>query len=194
MMASLRGGVVLACFAGALVAPAVSRAGPREDVNAAIDKFLAVRSFHADMATTGANPASSQLDFVAPGRYRMRAAGSDEQIVIGDTMFMQVAGRLAPMPMPEGTLSQWRDPARLADGAADMTVTALGDEPVDGRPARKFLIDQAIPKPATLTLWIGNDGYPLQVVARGDARGQGVTTTIHYSRFNDPAIRIDAPK
>src|SRR5687768_1757313 len=85
----------------------VSWAGPREDVNASIDKFLAARSFHADMVSSGPKPVNHQLDFVAPGRYRMRMTGMGEQYIIGDTMFLSVPGNGGPVrtlkvPMPKG--------------------------------------------------------------------------------------------
>lgn len=193
MKASLRYRVVLTIWGAALLAPA-SWAGPREDVNAAIDKFLAARSFHADLAVIGSPHLSQQIDFVAPGRYRMRRAGMGDQIIIGDMMFLNMAGKSRPMPMPDGTLSQWRDPARLAENAADMTVTALGDEVVAGTPTKKYQVDHTQPQPSTLTLWVDGSGYPLQIISTGEAQGQIVTTLIRYSRFNDPTIRIDAPK
>lgn len=197
-----RGGVLATWVAAALALLAsVSWAGPREDVNASIDKFLAARSFHADMTMTGAKPTSHQIDFVAPGRYRMRMAVGGDQIIIGDTMFVsiQTVGNVGPdkrvqVPMPEGTLAQWRDPARLAENAADMSVTALGDETVGGKPAKKYRVDHTQPQPSTLTLWVDHDGYPLQIVSSADAQDPDVTTTIRYSRFNDPALRIDPPK
>ncbi|MGH8076226.1 MAG: LolA family protein [Lysobacter sp.] len=177
----------------------VSWAGPREDVNASIDKFLAARSFHAEMTMSGPRPMSHQLDFVAPGRYRMRMPGMGEQYIIGDTMFLSIAGKSGPgktlkVPMPKGTLSQWRDPARLAENAAGMSVSALGEESVGGAHAKKYRVVHTKPQPSVMTLWVGRDGYPLQIITSGNAQGKSVTTTIRYSRFNDPTIRVDPPK
>lgn len=194
MKRTLRCGIVLA----ALLA-SVAGAGPREEVNAAIDKFLAARSFHASMTMSGARPMSHLLDFVAPGRYRMRMPGMGDQTIIGDTMFLNIAGNGGPaktlkVPMPKGTLSQWRDPARLADNAAGMSVTALGEVLVGGAPAKKYRVVHSKPQPSTMTLWVGRDGYPLQIVSSGQAEGQNVTTTIRYSRFNDPSIKVPVPQ
>lgn len=176
----------------------VSWAGPREDVNASIDKFLAARSFHASMTMTGPRRMSHQVDFVAPGRYRMRMAGMGDQYIIGDILYVSVpgngAGKAMKMSMPKGTLSQWRDPARLAENAAGMSVTALGEEAIGDAPTRKYRVDHTKPQPSTLTLWIGRDGYPLQIVSSGSEQEQQVTSTIRYSRFNDTTIRVDAPK
>lgn len=194
MKATLRCGVVLAA-----VLASVAWAGPREDVNAAIDKFIAARSFHASMTTSGPQSMSQQLEFVAPGRYRMRTAGMDDQTIIGDTMFLNSPppggpGKRIIVPVPEGTLSRWRDPAGLTQDDDGMSVTALGDEPVGGVPAKKYRVDHARPQPSTLTLWIGGDGYPLQIVSNAEVQGQPVTTTIRYSRFNDPTLRVDPPQ
>ena len=43
------------------------------------------------------------------------------------------------------------------------------------------------------TIWVGTDGYPLRIDVKGDAGGGATSTTIRYSRFNDPSIRIDPP-
>ncbi|MFD0738809.1 outer membrane lipoprotein carrier protein LolA [Lysobacter koreensis] len=192
MKASMRGIVLAACFA-AWLAP-TAWAGPREDVNAAIDQFLAARSFHADILITGAVTQRRRLEFVAPGRYRMRGEDAAEQVVIGDVLFVAVDGKPSATAITDDTLLQWRDPVRLAQNAADMTVTALGEETLGEQPARKFRIDHPPPQAGMVTLWIGTDGYPLQVASDGELQGQAVTTTIRYSRYNDPAIRIDPPR
>ena len=43
-------------------------------------------------------------------------------------------------------------------------------------------------------MWVGGDGYPLQIRVTGNLNGQASTTTIRYSRINDPTIRIDPPQ
>jgi hypothetical protein len=43
-------------------------------------------------------------------------------------------------------------------------------------------------------MWIGGNGYPVQFRVDGKAQGQATTTTIRYSRFNDPKIRVSAPE
>ena len=75
-----------------------------------------------------------------------------------------------------------------------MSVTALGEEAIGDAPTRKYRVDHTKPQPSTLTLWIGRDGYPLQIVSSGSEQEQPVTSTIRYSRFNDTTIRVDAPK
>lgn len=178
----------------AALLPAVAWAGPREDVMASIDKFTAARSWHATMEhVSPGKRMRNEMDFAAPDRYRLRVDGVGEQVLVGDTVYMHVQGRSMKLPMPKGTLTRWREPARMAENLESMTVTALGAETVDGEPARKYRLDYSKPRPTSMTLWIGANGYPVQALTSGSASGEKVTTTIRYSRFNDPSIRIAAP-
>lgn len=159
-------------------------------------KFLAVRSYHAAMQFEGGPGGAMghhEIDFVAPDRYRMQMP-MGTQVIIGDTMYMAMKGRTMKMPMPEGTLSQWRDPARLAEFEPGMTVQAQGSDTVDGVPARKYLVHHAQPQPVDVVMWVGNDGLPLQMQVTSIAQAQKLTSTTRYSRFDDPTIRIDPPK
>ena len=135
-------------------------------------------------------PIDNAVDFVAPDRYRMEAAGRGVQVIIGDTMYLDINGRAMQVPLPEGTITQWRDPAKLADAQTEMQVDAHGSDAVDGQPAKEYLVRVAKPKPAEITLWIGDGGLPLQIVSHNPL-GQA---TIRYSRFDDPAIVIEPPK
>src|SRR5690606_31027386 len=148
-------------------------ADPRAEVEAAMRKFIAARSYHASMHVDGGADGSmtNELDFVAPDRYRLVMPRLGTQVIIGDTMYMQVQGQSMKMPLPEGTLGQWRDPARLEADRAGTAVRALGREAVDGTPARKYLVHHAKPEPVDVTMWIGDDDLPLQIQVAGTAQG-----------------------
>lgn len=45
-----------------------------------------------------------------------------------------------------------------------------------------------------MTLWVGGNGYPLRIVASTRIQDKPMVTTIVYSRYNDPALRVDVPK
>jgi hypothetical protein len=158
----------------------------------AMRKFAGVRSYHASMRLEGGprGPMTNELDFVAPDRYRMEMAGRGSQVIIGNTMYLDIDGRSMQVPLPEGTITQWRDPARLADAEANMTVDDQGSDSVDGQSATKYVVHVAKPKPGEITMWIGDGGLPLQIVSH-NPMGQA---TIRYSRFDDPALSIEAPK
>lgn len=182
------------CFAiSALLASAAAHAGPKEELMAAMDRFMQARSYHVEMTHSGAQAMNTSADFAAPDRFRMRMP-MGTQYIIGDTMYMDMQGRSMKMPMPEGTMTQWRDPANLAKYEKTMTVRALGDDIVGGKPAKKYEMANTQPQPSTSTMWIGADGYPLQIQVHNSAQGKTATTTIRYSRFNDPTIKVDPPK
>ena len=174
------------------VAAVVPALDARAQVAAAMHRFWDLRSYHADMHLQGGprGPTDNAIDFVAPDRYRMQVAGRGTQVIVGDTMYLDVNGRSMQVQLPEGTLTQWRDPARLADAEADMRVDAQGADAVDGQPAKKYLVHVAKPKPAEITLWIGKAGLPLQIVSH-NPMGR---VTVRYSRFDDPSLSIEAPK
>jgi hypothetical protein len=171
-------------------------ASPKDALKASMDKFLAVRSYHASMEFSG-GPGGAKghhdIDFVAPDRYRM-VMPMGTQIVIGDTMYMHVQGRTMKVPMPKGTLSQWRDPARLADAEAGMTVQAQGSDTLDGLATTKYLVHHEKPQPIDVTMWINGDDLPVQIQVNSVLNGKAVTSTTRYSRFDDPTIKVDPPQ
>src|SRR3546814_10703885 len=117
------------------------------------------------------------------------------QVIFGNPMYMQVNGQSIRTDVPAGSLDQWRDPARLDDPARKTQVQALGREALDGQSARKFLVrsQQAGMPAADITMWIGPDDLPLQVRVASTS-GDATTSTIRYSRFNDPSIEITPPQ
>ena len=166
---------------------------PLEEVEASTALFLKARSYHAVMSTEGAQGMNNEIDFVAPDRFRMKMP-MGTQVIIGDTMYMQVDGRSMKMPMPKGTLTRMRDPLRSKQTREDMSVEGLGSDRVDGQSTKKYRVRHSKPAPGEFTLWIGSNGLPLQFVQQGEAQGKPYTMTMRYSRFNDPTITIDAPQ
>lgn len=178
-----------------LAAAGTAWAGPKEDLKAVSVKFLALRSYHVVMENSDKRVPKTEMDFVAPDRYRMQMGSMGTQIVIGDTMYMHIDGRSMRIPMPKGTMTQWRETDRAMREVDKAQVEALGSEVVNGKPAKKYRMTQSSGGTPTSTLmWVGADGYPVRIETTGKAGGRTSTTTITYSRFNDPSIRIDAPK
>lgn len=168
---------------------------PKEVVQGAMRRFATLKSYHARMQLDGGAQGSmtNSIDFVAPDRFRMTMPELGTQTIIGDTMYMSVGGRSMKVPLPAGTLSKWRDPAKLEANAATMTVQAQGSDDIDGIAARKYLVHNTTPQPSDVTMWIGPDDLPLQIRVSASAKGQDTTTTIRYSRFDDAALQIDPP-
>ncbi|MCY7354667.1 MAG: hypothetical protein LH470_06250 [Lysobacter sp.] len=170
-----------------------AHAGAKDEIKAAINKFSKAKSYHVSMRHSDKQGPATEADFAAPDRIRMKMP-MGTQVIIGDTMYMQMGGKTMKVPMPKGTLTQWRDPANIAKYEATMTVKALGIELVDGKPAKKYRVSNTQPQPNTSTMWIGGNGYPLQIKVDSKVLDKVVGTTIRYSRFNDPTIRINPPK
>ena len=171
-------------------------ASPKDALKASMDKFLAVRSYHASMEFSGGPGAARghhDIDFVAPDRYRM-VMPMGTQFIIGDTMYMHVQGRSMKVPMPKGTLSQWRDPARLAEAEEGMTVQAQGSDTLDGMATKKYLVHHEKPQPVDVTMWINGDDLPVQIQVNSVLNGKPVTSTTRYSHFDDPTIKVDPPQ
>ena len=173
---------------------AINPLSARDEMSKALDAFLTVRSFHAQMTTsTSKGDMTMDMDFAAPDRFRMKTP-MGTQYVIGDTMYMTMNGRTMKMALPKGQITNYRDPAQLEANKATMTVEALGNDTVDGQRARKFLIRNTQPRPSESTIWISGEGYPLKMEIDGSEGNQSVRMTVRYSRFNDPSIRIDPPQ
>lgn len=176
-----------------LFAAAAAWAGAKEDMKALSVKFLALRSYHVTMENSDKRVPKMEVDFVAPNRYRMQMP-MGTQYVIGDTMYMTIDGRTMRVPMPKGTVTHWRETDRAFREMDQMQIEALGTEAANGKPAKKYRMTKAGQTPTSSLIWVGMDGYPVKIQTTGTAGKRTSTVTIHYSRFNDPAIKIEPPK
>ena len=178
----------------ALLASGTALAGPKEDMVAMSKKFLALRSYHATMINSDKRAPKTEMDFVAPDRYRIAMPPMGEQYMIGDTMYMTVEGRSMRIPMPKGTMTQWREPTRAFREVEKMQIEALGQETLNGKPTKKYRFSQTGAQATSTLIWVGADGYPAKMETTGVAGKRAYTMTVFYSRFNDPSIKIDLPK
>lgn len=168
----------------------VAPARAKDEMIKVMEGFRTMKSFHADMSsTTPKGDMTMDVDFVAPDRYRMKTP-TGTQHVIGDTMYLTMNGRTMKAAMPKGQIPDYRDPAQFEAHNATMTVESLGRDSLDGQATRKFLVRNTQPRPSESTIWVNGDGYPLKI----DVSSQDTRTTIRYSRFNDPSIRVDPPQ
>jgi hypothetical protein len=172
-------------------------ATPKEAMLASMKAFREVRSYHASMRMDGGpeGPMTNEMDFVAPDRYRitMKARGMEVRNVrIGNDTWMTMNGRTSKVTMPPGTMDQWQDIMHKSQETMD--VEAQGSETIDGVATRKYLIQQTDPQPSDVTVWINGDDLVHQARMQSDHQGATITTTIRYTRYNDPAIRIEPPQ
>lgn len=173
-----------------LSASSLAWAGPKEEVVAAVDKFLAAKSYHAVMSM-GPGP-GTETDFVAPDRMRVKMGTMGEQIMIGNTLYLTMQGKTSKQAAPNGGITQLRTRDKILGNLATLKVTAAGTENLGGVATKKYKIDNTQPKSSS-TFWVNADGYPVQSVNIADVNGKQYTSTLKYSRFNDPSIKIPVP-
>lgn len=186
-----------ACALAAAFAAPLACAAPKDELHDAFVKFLAARSFHAEVTDLKNGETISSMDFVAPDRYRVQAAKGPVQVIVGDTIYMDMGGRLTPMPVPgmAKMVAQYRNPEFARDIENGMSVQALPDGSVDGEPARIYAYTVTQPAKADAKAWVSTkSGLPIQVESTGSFMGHASTTRVRYSRFDDASIRVDAPR
>lgn len=165
---------------------------PAQAVLAASQRFGQLRSFHATLHMQGPRTLQASMEFVAPDRYRLQ---TDEgvQTIIGDTFFLQRAGEVRQVPVPPGLLAQWRSPLPADATAADLQVEALGEDRVEGQPARRYRVRHASAAPDGMLYWINAAGLPVRIERQGQTQGKAFKVTVDYTRFDDPALHIAVP-
>lgn len=165
---------------------------PAQAVLAASQRFGQLRSFHASLHMQGPRTLDASMEFVAPDRYRLQ---TDEgvQTIIGDTFFLQRAGEVRQVPVPPGLLAQWRSPLPADATAAELQVEALGEERVEGQPARRYRVRHASAAPDGMLYWINAAGLPVRIERQGQTQGKAFKVTVDYSRFDDPTLQIAVP-
>lgn len=180
-----------ALVAGLIVASGAAWAGAREEVAAASRKFAAARSVHITMDNSDRRVPRMEADFVRPDRYRIQMP-QGTQVIIGNTMYMSINGHSMRVPMPPSMLTTWRQSDQIMNSLAQTTVEAQGSETIGGASAKKYKLTYTTNSSVSL-LWIGPDGYPLQLQNTATYGGRTSTATMHYARYNDASIRIDPP-
>ena len=177
--------------APATAATPVPAADAAQAVLAASQRFAALRSFHAELDVRGGpRPVRSAMDFVAPDRFRVETpAGA--QIIIGDTLFLQAEGAIRQVPLPAGALEQWRSPLPADADPAALQVEDLGSQSLDGVATRHYRLRSGPGE--HLDYWVDDQGLPRQIVRSGTAQDGPYQLRLRYSRFNDPALRVDLP-
>jgi len=182
--------VVLAASAGA---------APRDELHAAYTRFLAATSFRATVTDVNKGQQLSSMHFVAPDRYHIQnGQGQMEQVLIGDDAYTLIDGKRVKLPMPIKVgriVGQYRNQAALDELARDLDVTALGEDSVDGTPAKVYSYTQTEPARADVKVWIGiASGLPIQLESEGRFMGVKSKTRLRYYDYNDASIRVTAPE
>lgn len=184
---------LLAMLAFAYAASAAE--DPRQDLHTAFVRNLELKSFRATMTDLTSNRMMSTVEFQAPDRYRVTAAGRPASLIIGSTMYLNNQGKFMKIPLPKQVVGQYRNEAAIAELEKGSTVESLGPGMVGSEAARKYRFTGNAGTPAsTSTAWIGvRSGRVLQVETAGKAAGKVYSMRVVYSDFDSPAIKINIP-
>ena len=176
-------------------APAMTRENPAADIEAMADKFLAEKTFRAKMRGTGDKEVKTDLEFIAPDRFRIKTGPGLETIVIGKDVYLSMNGSFEKLPgAMDGSIPDLRATFNKEGRKWFSDVKYVGEESVGGKPS--LVYEYKNKGEGNLgendsKIWVGkDDGLPLKIESRYK-RGNLKTMVIEYEY--DPNIKIEAP-
>ena len=176
-------------FAGSAAADA------RGDLHAAFLKNMSAKTYRATMTDLATGKQVSTVEFQAPDRYRIQVAGGPATVIADNAMYMQVNGKPMKVPLRPGMLEQFRSDAAWKQMESDTLIRETGPGLVGAEPARKFHWISSGKNASTGDVWVGVKwGYVLQVETTEKAGNKVGSVRVAYGAFNDPVIRVVAPK
>jgi len=175
---------------------AATRENPAADIEAMADKFLAEKTFRAKMRGTGEKEVKTDLEFVAPDRFRIKTGPGLETIVIGKDVYLSMNGSYQKLPgAMDGSIPDLRATFNKEGRKWFSDVRFIGEESVSGKPS--LVYEYKNKGEGNLgendsKIWVAkDDGLPLKIESRYK-RGNLRTMIIEYEY--DPNITIDVPK
>jgi hypothetical protein len=175
------------------VAAAPVASGADAEIKAALEKFLAVKSYRATMTDATTGKTTADLEFVAPDRVRITMAGGMSQTIIGRTAYATMGGKTTKTELPPDMPTLADSSKKALTALETAKVEALEEDTVDGEEAKVYravLSDGGESK-----TWIAVDsGLPIKAESTANAGGTQVRMLMTYKDYNDPGIVIDAPQ
>lgn len=169
----------------------------KADIEKMADRFLSLRSFTAKMEGTGTIPVDSELEFLAPDRFRFRHFGQagkgGEMVVIGKTTYLNAGGQWQKMEIGMSVPNMRETFTR--DGLKWFKdVKYVGEETVDGKTAHHYNYTGEMPgskKTYRSDIWVSAaDGTPIKISTVYDS-GDLKTMDITYDYSKQ--VSIEAP-
>ena len=143
----------------------------KADIEKMADRFLSLRSFSARMEGTGTIPVNSELEFVAPDRFRFRHLGGQdakpgEMVVVGKTTYLNIGGQWQKMDIGMSVPNMRETFTR--DGLKYFKdIKYLGEENAEGKNAYHYSYTGQMPgskKEYDSQIWINaDDGTPVRI-------------------------------
>lgn len=176
-------------------APAATRENPAADIEVMADKFLAEKSFRAKMRGTGDKDVTTDLEFVAPDRFRIKTGPGLETIVIGKDVYVSMEGSFMKLPGAMGdAIPDLRSTFNKEGRKWFSDVRFIGEETVNAEPS--FVYEYKNKGEGNLgendsKIWVAkDDGLPLKIESRYKS-GNRKTMVIEYEY--DRNIKIEVP-
>ena len=176
-------------------APATIRENPAADIEAMADKFLAEKTFRATMRGTGDKDVKTDLEFVAPDRFRIRTGPGLETIVIGKDVYLSMGNSFEKLPgAMDGSIPDLRATFNKEGRKWFSDVRFVGEETVNGKPS--LVYEYKNKGEGNLgendsKVWVAkDDGLPLKIESRYKS-GNLKTMVIEYEY--DRNIKIEVP-
>lgn len=187
--------LLLVALLSAGAATAGSASDPRQELHKAFVQNLALKSYKATMTDLKSNRTASTVEFQAPNSYRITVPGQAVSVIIDDVMYLTHDGKTMKVPMPKGTIGQFRNEATIAELEKGARVTSIGPGLVGKEPAVKYgFVTASGGDQANSTAWISaRNGHVLMVETAGKHGGRDYAMRVVYSDFDSPLIRITAP-
>jgi hypothetical protein len=147
------------------------------------------------MRGTGDKEVKTDLEFVAPDRFRIKTGPGLETIVIGKDVYLSMNGSFEKLPgAMDGSIPDLRATFNKEGRKWFSDVKYVGEESVGGKPS--LVYEYKNKGEGNLgendsKIWVGkDDGLPLKIESRYK-RGNLKTMVIEYEY--DPNIKIEAP-
>ena len=179
-----------------LLFTAPAMAAPKDDLHAAYVRFLAMKSFRADIdSTSGKYKSKSVVEFQAPDRYRISNDKHAPSLIIGGAMYMNMNGKMMKIPMPglKDMLGQYRNADILKELEAGTVVESLGNEIINKQMTKKYRYSTTKPHVSNNIMWVASNGNVVQIETTGTLSKTTFHSLIRYSEYNSPIIKISAP-
>lgn len=169
----------------------------RADIEKMADRFLSLRSFTAKMEGTGTIPVNSELEFLAPDRFRFRHFGEagrvGEMVVIGKTTYLNADGSWQKMEIGM-SVPNMRETFTKDGLKSFKNVKYVGEEALDGKAAHHYTYLGEMPgskKSYTSDIWVNaDDGTPVKIKTVYDS---GDLKTMNITYDYGKQVSIEAP-
>lgn len=177
-------------------APTSPLGDPATEINAMADRFLGQKAFRLTMTGKGDKETRTELEFVAPDRFRMKTGPGLERIFIGNDMYLSMGdGSWQKLPGAAGAVPDLRAIFDEEGRKWFSDVRYVGEEPANGKPSHVYEYKNRGTGNAgenDSKVWIAKDnGLPVKIESRYRS-GNLRSMIIEYDY--DPNIKIEAPK